>query len=458
MLSQLSSRRPFTEGGASLEALSFVSPTAAIVEQPPPRGARTTIWLVAGLFASSIALMGLLPIDRVVAAPGRVVSQAATVTIQPIETAIVRSVEVRPNQIVRAGQILARLDPTFAVADLSTIEAQAAALSAEVARLQAEADGVDYIPTSSPQALLQATVFAQRRAELGFRMDHFGQRMESLQAGVDRAQSEIVFLQRRLGVLTQIESMRENLARQEIGSRLNLLLAADSRLEVSRALSAAEGTVRTAERDIEAIRAERNAFLGQWRTRTAQDLATRRTEFADADERLNKARLRRTLVEMRAPMDAVVLEFGRTAPGAVLQSGELLMTLVPLNAPLEVEADIQARDMGFIAPGDRVAVKLEAYNFVRHGLARGAVRTVSEDTFGRDSNQPGREQNTQLRPAFYRARIAIEDISELRNLPADFRLTPGMPVAADIVVGHRTILSYLFESAMSGMSRGMREP
>jgi HlyD family type I secretion membrane fusion protein len=452
-MSSLSLSRPRpSDEAASLEALSFVSPTAAVIEQRPPLGARSIIWLVAGLFASSIALMGLIPIDRVVAAPGRVVSLTPTVTVQPLEAAIVRSVEVRANQVVRAGDLLARLDPTFASADMSTVAVQAAALQAEVARLEAEASETNFEPGPSPQALLQYAVFAQRRAELGFRMEGFRQRADSLQAIIVRAGNEAAFLQQRLSVVGQVETIRRDLERSQVGSRLNLLLASDARLEVSRALSVAEGQARTAERDLAAVDAERDAFLEQWRSRVGQDLATKRTELAEAEDRLSKATLRRDLVEMRAAMDAVVLELGRTAPGAVLQPGELLLSLVPLNAPLEIEADITARDMGFVASGDRVSVKFEAFNHIRHGTAAGTVRTVSEDAFGRERN------NSEPRPPFFRARITLDGLSGLRNLPADFRLTPGMPVAADIIVGHRSVLRYLFESAVGDLSRGMREP
>ncbi len=85
--------------------------------------------------------MALIPIDKVVSAQGRIVSQAPTVVVQPLETAIVRSIDVREGDVVHKGQLLARLDPTFATADQSAAQAQVASFGAEVARLQAEADG-----------------------------------------------------------------------------------------------------------------------------------------------------------------------------------------------------------------------------------------------------------------------------------------------------------------------------
>src|SRR5436190_21242273 len=121
--------------------LEFQWPSTAIVNAPIPRSARGMVWIIASMVVLVISVMGLIPIDQVVTARGLVVSQAPTVLVQPLETAIVRSIDVREGQEVKAGALLARLDPTFAAADLATLEAQVAGLEAEVARLSAEANG-----------------------------------------------------------------------------------------------------------------------------------------------------------------------------------------------------------------------------------------------------------------------------------------------------------------------------
>src|SRR5207253_845249 len=104
--------------------LEFQWPSTAIVNAPIPRIARGVVWIVASMVASMVIAMGLIPIDQVVTSRGMVVSQAPTQLVQPLETAIVRSIDVREGQEVRAGQLLARLDPTFAAADLATLETQ----------------------------------------------------------------------------------------------------------------------------------------------------------------------------------------------------------------------------------------------------------------------------------------------------------------------------------------------
>src|SRR5438552_15179241 len=121
--------------------LEFQWPSTAIVNAPIPRSARGIAWVITSMVAALIAAMGLIPLDQVVTARGIAVSKAPTILVQPLETAIVRSIEVREGQTVHAGEVLARLDPTFAAADLGALSAQVASLSAEVSRLQAEAEG-----------------------------------------------------------------------------------------------------------------------------------------------------------------------------------------------------------------------------------------------------------------------------------------------------------------------------
>ena len=94
--------------------LEFQWPSTAIVNAPIPRSARGISWIVTSLVVAMIAVMGMIPVDQVVTAHGIAVSKAPTILVQPLETAIVRSIEVREGQQVKAGEVLAKLDPTFA--------------------------------------------------------------------------------------------------------------------------------------------------------------------------------------------------------------------------------------------------------------------------------------------------------------------------------------------------------
>jgi HlyD family secretion protein len=151
----------------------------------------------------------------------------------------------------------------------------------------------------------------------------------------------------------------------------------------------------------------------------------------------------------------------KVSVGSVLQSGQQFITLVPSDAPLEVEADISGRDDGFVHVGDDVALKFDTFPFMQYGMAYGTVRTISADSFTPQDEQRNPTSSVPLpgnmTDPYYRARIAIDRVA-LRGTPQGFRIAPGMPVTADIKVGKRTVLSYLLGRVLPVASEGMREP
>ena len=122
-------------------ALEFQSPSAAIIAMQVPAMSRVINLLVFLLVISLIAASGLIRIDKIVSANGKLVSEAPNILLQAFDQTIVESISTRKGDIVRKGQVLARLNPTFSSADLTTMKDQVDLLGAMVARLQAEADG-----------------------------------------------------------------------------------------------------------------------------------------------------------------------------------------------------------------------------------------------------------------------------------------------------------------------------
>jgi hemolysin D len=448
---------------SSLRAvLEFQSPTTAIVAAPVPRAARRTIWMIGSMFAACVVAMWLIPIDRVVTAQGKVVSQAPMLVVQPLETSIIRSIDVTEGQSVHAGDVLARLDPTFTSADVGALQAQVSSLQAEVARMQAEMEersfqysGVD------PAMLLQAAIYTQRESERRSKLEFYHQKIDALASTAARSAADATAFRERLAVAQTVESMRKKLESLQVGSQLNSLIATDSRLEIERSLSTAINTGESAKAELAAMIAERDTYVQNWRVQIAQALSEGSRKLSDARESLNKALLRRQLIELHADRDATVLTVAKVSEGSVLQAGELLITLMPADAPLEIEANIAGRDNGFVHVGAPVAVKFDTFPSTQHGLAYGTVRAISADSFTAQDSTKARTGSVPVNPAntepFYRSRITLDRLM-LHDVPAGFHIMPGMPVAADIKVGKRTVVAYLLGRILPVMSEGMREP
>lgn len=149
-----------SEGSLPLEALEFESPSAAIIAKRIPPLSRAINFLVFLLVVTVLAAAGLIQIDKIVSGKGKLVAEAPNIVLQPFDQSIVESIEVRKGDIVHAGQVLARLNPTFTSADLAAMKDQVDAMSATAERLEAEIAGTAYPPdATAPLVEHEASTF-----------------------------------------------------------------------------------------------------------------------------------------------------------------------------------------------------------------------------------------------------------------------------------------------------------
>ncbi|WP_428538523.1 HlyD family type I secretion periplasmic adaptor subunit [Rhodopila sp.] len=442
--------------------LEFQSPSSAIINLPMPRIARRIALTLSSMIAVMLIASGLIKVDRVVTAQGVVVAKTATTVVQPLEAAIVRSINVAPGDVVHTGEILARLDPTFAVADMDALASQVSSLQAQVSRMQAEMDNHPFKYTGmDPNMAFQAAIYAQRQSEFNFKLENYRQKIDSLQATLVRARADITTYTDRLQYAKTLEAMRMQLEHLNVGSKINTLSAMDTRAEMAGYLASAQQTAIGAQRDLAAMIAERNGYIESWHSDIGDKLTDALTKLSDARQSLNKAQLRKQLVEFRAEQDGTVMSVSKVSVGSVLKEGDPLMTVVPTNAPLEVEANISGRDDGHVHVGDPVDIKFETFQYALYGMAHGIVRMISPDSFTAQDEQRNPTGSVPVSPqtadVFYRARITLDKI-QLHGIPANFHLVPGMPVTADVRVGKQTVLHYMMGRMIPLATEAMREP
>ena len=458
------------ESVASGAILEFQSPTLTLIAAPAPFTARMTLWLLGSLVVLSMALLATVPVDRVVATTGIVLAQSPNVIVQPLETAIVRKIYVREGQEVKKGEILAQLDPTFARSDEKATVAQMESLRAQVQRLKDELANKPYVSDGTQYGQLEEIAYLQRRQQFATQVEQYNEQVKSLQAKIDQAKGDIEGYSRRLVGLRTVEDMRKQLEKYQVGSKLDTLAAIDQREQIEQSLADAKATYDGAQKDLAAQIAQRDAWVAQWYADTQQLESQQERLLSDMEGQAAKNKLRSNLVTLRAEADSVVLSVARVAPGTVLQSGVQLMTTVPVDSKLEVTAPVDGADAGFVTEGAQVAIKFDTLPYFRYGYALGHVEKLSSDSFTDPTS--GQTNPTDQQPTisteapqnigtapvyYYRATIAIDRL-ELKHPPASFRIKPGMPIEADIRVGQRSILQYLFDRIAPFMSQGMREP
>ncbi len=453
-----------TTDHSGVALLEFQSPTAALIAQPVPFMSRAITWIMASMLAALLLLLGLVRVDQVVTTPGSVIATTPNVVLQPLETSIVRSIDVREGQLVHKGQLLAQLDPTFAAGDDKSTTAQQSSLLADVNRLRAELANTPYLSDGTPYGNVMAQMDVQRLGEYRNHVEGLRQKIEAAQSKVRQFQANARSATDRLVGLRDVEARRSELERLQVGSHLNTLAARDARLQMEGTLTDSQSAERGARQDLDGAIAALADYMHQWHAETFQQLSTQERLLSEISGQATHNTLRHQLVELRAQTDAIVLSIARVSVGSVLQSGDEFIRMVPADAPLEIEAQVAATDAGFIKIGDPATIKFDTLPYMQYGYASGKVTYISPDSFT-DPNQ-GKQlarpvtnaaATTPGQATFFKTRVSI-DRMQLIHVPASFRLTPGMPVTSDVKVGDRSVLQYFLARVAPTFTEGMREP
>jgi HlyD family secretion protein len=421
----------------------------------PPLLARGVLYSLLALIVVAIAWASLSKVDQLVTAHGRLVATAPTIVIQPLETSVIRSIDVRVGQSVKRGDTIATLDPTFTAADVSQLRQRVRSANLEIERLEAELNADSSGSTASgEEAKLQASLLLNRNSEYEARVNAFRADLSRLDADLRGAQRSQEVLRQRLESLKQVEKMKSELKDKQFVSQMNLLESRDKRLEAQHALEEASAKAHQLREQIQQTRHAYEAFTQNWRQKILDDLIKARRERDVLQEQLAKADRRNALVQLTAPMDATVLEISKRSVGSVAKEAEPIVTLVPQGVPVEAEVQIPADDIGFVRKGDPVRVKIDAFPFQKHGIISGTLTAIGDDSFV--AEQTASAQRTQTR-AYYPARVTGLE-NTLKKVPQDTRLSPGMTLSAEIRVNERSVISYLLYPLIKAFDESIREP
>ena len=381
---------------------------------------------------------------------GKLVATLPNIVLQPIETSQIASLNATVGQIVKKGDVLATLDPTVTGADLNQVKERLASLDAQVRRLEAERDGKTFVSGKNAHDELQGNLDAGRSEAFRAHITRLNENISRLKSSIANNALEIKNLENRLQSLKEIEAMNEQLVEKQFQSRKGLLEIRDKRLEIESTVLNVRNKDNELRKELSGTEADRAAYVSEYRQKILEELVTAQRERDGLTEQLVKNQRRSSSITIEAPENGVVLEVAKLSKGSVIREAEALITLVPLEALLEAEVKIDASDISNVNVGDPVRVKIDAFPFQKHGIVEGSISRISQDT---TSNSSDDKKNTF---GFYTARVTLKEIS-LDNLNKPLKVLPGMTLTGEIVVGKRSIFSYLAYPIMKTKDEAIRE-
>jgi hemolysin D len=439
---------------------AFESETAAILLETAPKREHVTVWVLVTFLAVIVVLSCVVDVDIVVEGLGRISPLSGVLYVSPYNTGIVKAVNVRTGDFVKKGQALATLDPTFTQADLTQLQEHLASDEAVVAREVAEMAKRPYVfSISDKYQAVQGESWLKRQAEYKSNVASFDSQIHSTEAQMSQASSDAEKYRERLRLATEAEAVYAPLLEKGYVSKLQLMQATDTKTEMNRLLADAENQITQYRETASSLRAQREAYIHTWYATLATQLTSDQNDLDLTRDSLTKGAKLQELTSLDSPVDALVVKVGKLSTGSVYNGGgtdamtpgtDPLFTLMPMSASVFADVYIQSTDIGFVRLGQQVQLKLDAYRYLEYGVARGVVKSISENSFTLDDNN-------QPTTPYFKVHVAITD-TKLRGVPKSFRLVPGDTLTGDVMVGERTIMSYLMEGILRTTTQAMREP
>lgn len=428
--------------------LDFLPAALELQERPPSPLGRAVAWAIMLLVAAGLAWAWAGRLDIVAVADGQTLPSLRSKVVQPLERALVRVIHVTEGQRVMAGEPLVTLDATRSAADEAALAARHGAARLEAARLRALlAGGLLAAPSDLPASAVEAARahLADARAARAARGRALERAVARRAADLRATRAELGRLERTLPLLAERAEALEGILDEGYASRLEYLEAEERRRSAQGERAALRHRLAAAEAALEEARAERDRAL---RARAEADraaLAEQEAALRVLEQELVKAASRRGLHRLTAPVDGRVQELAVHTVGGVVTPAQALMTVVPARDPLEVEAWLANRDVGFVREGQAVEVKLEAFPFTRYGTIPGEVRSISDQAV----EVEGRGRLYVARVGLARAAMEVDG----RAVP----LSPGMNVTVEIHTGSRRVIALLLGPLLEGLREAGRE-
>ncbi len=408
--------------------------------------------IIGALLFFGIVWAALAHVEEVTRGDGRVIPSQQVQVVQVLEAGLVERIMAREGDIVAEGQVLMRIDDTGFSSQLGEIRQRRFSLIIKIARLEAEANGKTRIEASADiagraQAVLDAeqNLFrarlekqAQDLAILEQQLVQRKQELQELLATERKLQQTVAFSEREFEI-------NRNLRRQGVVSEIDMV-------RIERQLATTKGELDVIQRQIprsqsaiveveERLKNAESAFRSQAR----EELTKAQADLSVLDETIKAASDRVTRTTLKSPVRGIINKLNVTTIGAVVQPGQNILEIVPLEDSLLIETRVRPQDVAFLHPNQRANVKITAYDYSVYGTLPGAVERISADAITNDKGE-----------AFYRV-IVRTDKNFLGSANKPLPIIPGMVASVDILTGEKTVLAYLMKPLTKARSEALRE-
>lgn len=436
--------------------VQFLPAALELQDKPVHPAPRIFMWTIMSFAAIALVWACLGKIDVVATASGKIIPSGKTKVIQTSETAVVKAIHVTDGQTVKAGQLLLELDSTSADADVGRIKSDLLAARVDSARAEAMLGAINgrrtpvslagTITDADPAHVLAAERWLQGQyQEFRSSLDQAEAEIQQRQADIQGAKAQVDSLQKTLPIATKLATDYEHLLQKQYIARHAYLEKEQARLDIERQLSVQQVSILQSSAAKHEAERRRDSVIAQTRRAMLDLLQQADQKIASLTQELSKARYQEDLTTVEAPVDGTVQQLSTHTIGGVVTPAQPLMYLVPAGEPVEVEAMLENKDVGFVHAGQKVTIKVETFTFTKYGAVEGQIKSVSTDAI-----------EDEKRGLIFSTKITLDtDHLVVNGRPVP--LAPGMSVSAEIKTETRRVIEYFLSPLQQHVSESLRE-
>ena len=437
---------------AKRQEAEFLPAVLEVTETPPSPVGRKLLWLLMLMVGIGLIWAIFGHIDEVAVATGKVIPVGQVKVVQAEDKGVVKAIFVKDGQRVKQGDVLLELDQTISAAEMMRLKKEVAYYSLDVARLQAEQSGLPFSPALLPEldpkeVSFQMQLYQTRMGEYRAKLAAAEAAVAQQSAALDSGEAQVEKYQRLLVIARDQEERMESLLKENAVSLFQVLQYRSNRIQMETNLTSQRAEISR----LQAMLAQSRQQLISVTAERDRDIATKMVEdrklLGTNQEELKKAGEKNRLAKILAPADGRVGQLSVHTVGGVVTAAQALMTVVPDDVRLEVEAWISNKDIGFVAEGQKAEIKVETFNFQKFGTVDAIVAEISPDAAKQS------DKDTELK---FRVLLTL-DRANVKMKEREAQLAPGMAVTAEIKIRQKRLIEFFLDPFRKQTSEALRE-
>ena len=430
-------------------AAEFLPAVLEIQQTPPSPIGRALIWTIVAAFTAAVLWASFGRIDIVATAQGKIIPSGYSKIVQPYETGVIAAIHVQDGQTVQRGDVLIELDATLNRADRDRASNEQRAANVDAARLRALIKGQSalVVPDDADPTyvVLQQQLLRDQLAEYQAKVAAAQHLVDQRRAVVEQTNENILRLEATVPMEVERAEAYKKLLEHEAVTKMDFLQAEGQRIDKAQELAGQKKKLRQDQAALAEAEKHHRAMVSEFQQMKQAELSALETKAASLSQEVTKAGQKAGLQRLTAPIDGVVQQLAVHTVGGVVTPAQQLLIVVPREHPVEVEAQVENRDVGFVKEGQPVEIKVETFQFTLYGTIPGHVLTVSDDA-----------ASIEKVGLVYPIRVSM-DRSTIHVEEKQVNLSPGMAVTVEIKTGQRRIIEYLLSPLLKSVQESLRE-